>query len=297
MLEELRSLLDGFPVETQFHNPFRVAVAEDALWRGDPEAALASVAQGLRETEDREWPRYQMRIFRVGIRAAADLAEVARARRDVAGEAAAVSHGEGLWAGSSPSSARPPDAAEASLTRSTQRRSRPSRRNARACSTNPQPTAGRRPPSAGERRTTRTWSPTAPGARPRRCSATANAHRPPRRCVEAYRIATGLGARPLTAHIEALAARSRLDLSPDDDRRRPGAGAATGREDPFGLTRRERDVLPLLVKGRTNRQIAEELFISENTAGVHVSNILGKLGATTRTEAAGIAARLGLGTE
>ena len=38
-------------------------------------------------------------------------------------------------------------------------------------------------------------------------------------------------------------------------------------EDPFGLTRRERDVLPLLVKGRTNRQIAEELFISENTAG------------------------------
>ena len=40
LLEELRSLLDGFPVETQFHNPFRVAVAEDALWRGDPEAAL-----------------------------------------------------------------------------------------------------------------------------------------------------------------------------------------------------------------------------------------------------------------
>ena len=70
----------------------------------------------------------------------------------------------------------------------------------------------------------------------------------------------------------------------------PAAGA-----DPFGLTRRERDVLPLLVRGRTNRQIAEELFISENTAGVHVSNILGKLGVSTRTEAAGIAARLGLG--
>jgi DNA-binding NarL/FixJ family response regulator len=67
--------------------------------------------------------------------------------------------------------------------------------------------------------------------------------------------------------------------------------------DPFGLTRRERDVLPLLVKGRTNRQIAEELFISENTAGVHVSNILGKLGVSTRTEAAGIAARLGLDAE
>ena len=87
---------------------------------------------------------------------------------------------------------------------------------------------------------------------------------------------------------------------------RPGGRGARARNqpsapvpanDPFGLTRRERDVLPLLVKGRTNRQIAEELFISENTAGVHVSNILGKLGATSRTEAAGIAARLGLGLD
>ena len=65
--------------------------------------------------------------------------------------------------------------------------------------------------------------------------------------------------------------------------------------DPFGLTRRERDVIALLSIGRTNRQIAGELFISESTAGVHVSNILGKLGVASRTEAAGIAARLGLG--
>jgi DNA-binding NarL/FixJ family response regulator len=49
-----------------------------------------------------------------------------------------------------------------------------------------------------------------------------------------------------------------------------------------------------VAQGWTNRQIAESLFISENTAGVHVSNILGKLGAATRTEAASIAARLGL---
>ena len=81
-----------------------------------------------------------------------------------------------------------------------------------------------------------------------------------------------------------------------DNTATPTAPAATA-QDPYGLTRRERDVLPLLVKGRTNRQIAEELFISENTAGVHVSNILGKLGASTRTEAAGIAARLGLGID
>ena len=62
----------------------------------------------------------------------------------------------------------------------------------------------------------------------------------------------------------------------------------------LGLTAREREVLALVALGRTNRQIAEELFISENTAGVHVSNILGKLAVTGRGEAAAIAYRLGL---
>jgi DNA-binding CsgD family transcriptional regulator len=114
--------------------------------------------------------------------------------------------------------------------------------------------------------------------------------------TDAHRIGVALGARPLVASIEALAARSRIDLAPDAEVVSDPAALATPK-DPFGLTRRERDVLPLLVKGRTNRQIAEELFISENTAGVHVSNILGKLGATTRTEAAGIAAKLGLGLD
>ena len=113
---------------------------------------------------------------------------------------------------------------------------------------------------------------------------------------EALAIATALGAAPLRAEVEGLATRSRLDLIVE--RSTKVAPAPAGRtDDPFGLTRRERDVLPLLVKGRTNRQIAEELFISENTAGVHVSNILGKLGASSRTEAAGIAARLGMGVD
>ena len=64
--------------------------------------------------------------------------------------------------------------------------------------------------------------------------------------------------------------------------------------DPFGLTSREREVLGLVAEGYTNRRIAETLFISESTAGVHVSNILGKLGVATRTEAAAVAVRLGL---
>ena len=112
---------------------------------------------------------------------------------------------------------------------------------------------------------------------------------------EAHAIAEGLGATPLRESIEGLAARSRLDLA-DTGAADPAPAAVVPDGNPFGLTRRERDVLPLLVRGRTNRQIADELFISENTAGVHVSNILGKLEVASRTEAAAVAVRLDLDT-
>ena len=61
-----------------------------------------------------------------------------------------------------------------------------------------------------------------------------------------------------------------------------------------GLSPRELDVLALLADGRTNREIAGALFISEKTVSVHVSRILAKLGAGNRAEAAAIAHRLGL---
>ena len=64
--------------------------------------------------------------------------------------------------------------------------------------------------------------------------------------------------------------------------------------DPFGLTAREREVLALLADGQTNRRIADTLFISESTASVHVSNIIGKLGVANRVEAAAVAVRSGL---
>lgn len=63
---------------------------------------------------------------------------------------------------------------------------------------------------------------------------------------------------------------------------------------PSALTLREREVLALLVEGRTNTEIGERLFISHRTAQTHVTNILGKLGVTTRTEAAAHAVRDGL---
>ncbi len=105
--------------------------------------------------------------------------------------------------------------------------------------------------------------------------------------------ATRLDAAPLAREITGLATRARLTLEPDE----PGAAdvvVVTDEAPDLGLTPREQEVLALVAYGRTNRQIADELFISENTAGVHVSNILGKLDVKGRGEAAALAYRLGL---
>jgi DNA-binding CsgD family transcriptional regulator len=72
----------------------------------------------------------------------------------------------------------------------------------------------------------------------------------------------------------------------------PPDGTAGG--DTFGLSNREREVLSQIAKGRTNREIGERLFISQKTVGVHVGNILSKLGVSGRVEAATVAVRLGL---
>jgi DNA-binding NarL/FixJ family response regulator len=63
---------------------------------------------------------------------------------------------------------------------------------------------------------------------------------------------------------------------------------------PEQLTAREQEVLALVAQGRSNRDIGGQLFISAKTVSVHVSNILAKLGAAGRTEAAAIARRRGL---
>ncbi|WP_246079840.1 helix-turn-helix transcriptional regulator [Nonomuraea mesophila] len=93
------------------------------------------------------------------------------------------------------------------------------------------------------------------------------------RLREAARLAADLGAAPLAREIALL--------------RRP-------RPAHDGLTEREHDVLRLIAEGLSNRQIAARLHISPSTAGVHVSHILTKLGAATRTEATAIAFREGL---
>ena len=98
---------------------------------------------------------------------------------------------------------------------------------------------------------------------------------------EVRRTAADLGAVPLDEAARALATRVR-----SSGRRR--------RDAPGGLTRREEEVLRLLALGRSNAQIAEELFMSAKTVSIHVSAVLAKLHAASRTEAVATAQRSGM---
>jgi DNA-binding CsgD family transcriptional regulator len=105
----------------------------------------------------------------------------------------------------------------------------------------------------------------------------------------AHAVALRIGANPLLRDIELLARRARLDLTPPEAEphvRKQSRGAI------LGLTPREAEVLTLLARGYTDREIAAALAISVKTASVHVSHILRKLGAPNRHEAAAIAHRL-----
>jgi len=112
----------------------------------------------------------------------------------------------------------------------------------------------------------------------------------------AVETAERIGAVPLRAALADLARRARLSDRPVAAARgggRPGGAAA---RDPLaGLTDREVEVLRLLAAGQSNKEIGAKLFIAPKTASVHVSNILAKLGAASRTEAAAIAHAQGLG--
>jgi DNA-binding CsgD family transcriptional regulator len=123
---------------------------------------------------------------------------------------------------------------------------------------------------------------------------------------QAYAVALRLGARPFQTEIEELAARARIELATGT-----GAGASAGAVDGARpdldltgtppdvlpealrqLTARELDVLRLVAQGRSNREVADELFISQKTVSVHVSHILAKLGVRTRVQATALVHQL-----
>jgi DNA-binding CsgD family transcriptional regulator len=150
--------------------------------------------------------------------------------------------------------------------------------------------------------------------RPRRAEAR-------RALTEAWKISGRLPAAPLRRALSELAERGRIRLPEDklvaipvqaelremvavgpgpapagesDLAARIGAVQRSPAAGRFGLSPRESSVLVVLTEGRTNREIAERLFISERTVAVHVRRILAKLGVSGRVEAAGLAIRLGL---
>jgi DNA-binding CsgD family transcriptional regulator len=104
---------------------------------------------------------------------------------------------------------------------------------------------------------------------------------------DANDVAALLGADELRARVEAIAVRCRLSLDAPT-----AITLTTSTLDGLGLTPREAEVLALVTSGLTNRQIGERLFVSEKTASVHVSNLMRKMGATSRVDAAAMAQRL-----
>jgi DNA-binding CsgD family transcriptional regulator/tetratricopeptide (TPR) repeat protein len=263
--------------------------AELALWEGRDEEAWTAVGEGLaalrRGGEETAVPG----LFALGLAAAAGRAERALARRDAAGAEAARRDGDDLLArleaGGGPPERRLETAAVLGQCRAEQTRLH-----------------GRPDPAA--------WAAAAAGwealgmpypaacARWREAEALLAA-RAPRARVEqvlgaAHAVAARLGAGFLLGELERLARRGRVRLAAPPEPAPAAEPAAPSPARSLGLTPREEEVLALVAAGRTNRQIAETLFITEKTASLHVSHILAKLGVAGRVEAAAVALRLGL---
>jgi len=272
------------------------ALAELAVWQGRYDDARREVDTGLELLAHTGDPELAARIAAVGVRAEADSA--ARAGRRGAGDgtgraAALVERLEGLAATAEARNAPDDNEAAAAL------------RTGRAEATRLAGTGAGDP--AAWAAAVATWDALAfphPAAYARARlaeaalaagdEATASAA-----LAASWDTARTLGARPLADAAARLARRARVALPGADPGTAgrtgaPAAVAGAGAAGDRALTPREREVLALVAAGRTNRQIGEELFISQKTASVHVSRLLAKLGAATRGEAAAVARREGL---
>jgi len=277
--------------DVQFAGDLEGITAELDLEEDRPDAALEAVDHGYARIEGGTDPRVVGPLAMFGLRAAADLAVRARAKRDNAAVDAALARARRMLDhfDMAISSMDDPDdmaTSEIAWVRALLHAelARAQGEDAPSMWAAIRPALAARPTPYLEAYVLwRQVEATPPG--------TTEAAEPLR---VAWGMASAMGAAPLATRLEALARRRRIDLTPPAVARGIESGTAAEPADPFGLTAREREILRLLAEGYTNRRIAEALFISESTAGVHVSNILGKLGVTSRTEAATTAVRLGL---
>ena len=114
---------------------------------------------------------------------------------------------------------------------------------------------------------------------------------PPSTIAEALQRAHELSEemQPLRAAVDEIARRAHIRLTARPARVR----RATPVELPVALTARELEILRHVAAGRSNSQIAHDLFISPKTVSVHVSNLLRKIGVSNRLQAAGWAEQVG----
>jgi DNA-binding CsgD family transcriptional regulator/tetratricopeptide (TPR) repeat protein len=260
-------------------------LAELALWERRWTDAQAAVDEGLSRARPGEAAQMRVQLCAKGLRAQAELAALARARRDADALKSWLDRARTLIA-----VARSAAAEAAAIT--------PTADGWLALAEAEYERAGGVPAPESWSATARTWErlerpPLAAYCRWREAEAlvAVGASRTeggaPLR--EAHSVATRIGAGPLLREIELLAQRARLDLAPPIV---GSDGESQSVEEILGLTPREAEVLTLVARGYTNREIAAALVISVKTASVHVSHILHKLGAPNRLEAAAIAHRL-----
>jgi DNA-binding CsgD family transcriptional regulator len=259
--------------------PLFGGLAELALWRRDPEQARQLVAEAVPLVEGD--PRYAAPLYALGVRAEADRAELFRTRRpgEPAGDdGTAAALLERLQADAGAASVGLPELAAWHATALAER--------ARQQGSDPAAWAAA---AAAWERLDQPYRAAYAGFRQAEALLAGGDRDAGAGALGRAAEVTGrLGAGPLDAEVKALARRARLHLGP------PAAADAPAPADQFGLTPREAEVLVLVAAGRSNRQIAQELFISPKTASVHVSNIFAKLDVHTRVEAAAVAHRLGL---
>jgi DNA-binding CsgD family transcriptional regulator len=267
------------------------SAAELALWAGRPGDALAEARRALPLFKAPYVTILCGRVLTAGMRACADLAEQARARRDqpAAQDAVAAADELILWVeqvGGAPFTDHPFVA-----TISAERATWDAERTRLAGASDPAVWAG----------AAKAWQDLGCPHRAayawwRQAQAQLDARQPPAAAAAgALRAAASAadGHAPLLAQVRALAERARIPLQPTAaaaQARPPTAQTAA----PYGLTGRELAVLRLVAAGRSNAQIGAELFISRATASVHVTSILRKLGVTNRVQAAALAERAGL---
>jgi DNA-binding CsgD family transcriptional regulator len=258
-------------------------LAEHALWRGDTGVAVAEVAAAMATLDhDKGYSPMVIRVAATGIAAHADRAALARATGDADGAAAEVAQARSLLEAAREGAAFRKAGGNVLGIEGRGWLARAEAEWQRAQGTND--------PAAWQA-VVEVFSPgfvyETARARWRLAQALAEAGRrdeAQREWEQANEVAGQLGAVPLQRALADLARRARLG---------PRAAGYTAPGPLAALTAREREVLRLLSEGRSNREIAAALFIAPKTASVHVSNILGKLGAASRTEAAAIAYREG----